>query len=105
MCDRAREAIRKIFNKAYIEINSDLLGAARALLGKDKGIASILGTGSNSCLYDGEKIIANIPPLGFILGDEGGGAYLGKRLLADYLKKIMPDDVSELFSDKYQTHK
>ncbi len=105
LCDRAREAIRKIFNKAYIEINSDLLGAARALLGKDKGIASILGTGSNSCLYDGEKIIANIPPLGFILGDEGGGAYLGKRLLADYLKKIMPDDVSELFSDKYQTHK
>ncbi len=105
MCDRARDAIRKIFTRAYIEINSDLLGAARALLGKNKGIASILGTGSNSCLYDGEKIITNIPPLGFILGDEGGGAHLGKRLLADYLKRIMPDDVSELFSNKYQAHK
>ena len=105
LCDKTRKAIRKIFNKAYIEVNSDLLGAARALLGKDKGIASILGTGSNSCLYDGEKIIANIPPLGFILGDEGGGAYLGKRLLADYLKGIMPADVSELFGSKYHAHK
>jgi len=105
LCDKARQAIRKILNKAYIEVNGDLLGTARALFGKDEGIACILGTGSNSCLYDGGKIIANIPPLGFILGDEGGGAYLGKRLLADYLKGIMPADVSELFSSKYHTYK
>jgi len=105
LCNRVKEAIRKIFSKAYIEVNSDLLGAARALLGRNEGIVCILGTGSNSCLYDGKEIIANIPPLGFILGDEGGGAYLGKRLLSDYLKGIMPDEVSELFSRKYQTDK
>ncbi len=105
LCNKAEEAIKNIFTKAYVEINGDLLGAARALLGKTEGIACILGTGSNSCLYDGEKIIANIPPLGFILGDEGGGAYLGKRLLSDYLKGIMPDDISEKFSYKYHTDK
>jgi glucosamine kinase len=105
LCNKAKEAIRKIFSNAVIEVNSDLLGSARALLGREEGIACILGTGSNSCLYDGEKIKANIPPLGFILGDEGSGAYLGKRLLADFLKGIMPPDVSELFSSKYQTHK
>ncbi|MEA1887120.1 MAG: ATPase [Bacteroidota bacterium] len=105
LCNRAKEAIRKIFSKADIEVNSDLLGAARALLGRDEGIACILGTGSNSCLYDGEKIIANIPPLGFILGDEGSGAYLGKRLLADYLKGIMPGEVAKLFGKEFATDK
>lgn len=105
LCNRAKEAIREIFSKADIEVNSDLLGAARALFGRNEGIACILGTGSNSCLYDGEKIIANIPPLGFILGDEGSGSYLGKLLLSDYLKGIMPYDVSNLFSNKYHTHK
>ncbi|MBN1387383.1 MAG: ATPase [Bacteroidales bacterium] len=105
LCNKVKEAIRKIFRNADIEVNSDLLGSARALLGRDEGIACILGTGSNSCLYDGEKITANISPLGFILGDEGSGAYLGKRLLADHLKGIMPPGVSELFSSKYDTHK
>ncbi|MFO7852918.1 MAG: ATPase [Bacteroidota bacterium] len=105
MCGRAKDGIKKIFSKAEIEVNSDLLGTARALFGREEGIACILGTGSNSCLYDGEIIIANIPPLGFILGDEGGGDYLGKRLLADYLKGIMPEDISDLFSRKYETDK
>lgn len=105
MCSRAKEGIKKIFSKAEIEVNSDLLGAARALFGREEGIACILGTGSNSCLYNGEKIIANIPPLGFILGDEGGGDYLGKRLLADYLKGIMPEEISDLFSSKYKADK
>lgn len=105
LCGKVRKAIESITGKAHIEVHSDLLGAARALLGNKEGIACILGTGSNSCLYDGNKIISNIPPLGFILGDEGGGAYLGKRLLSDYLKGIMPAGVSQLFGEKYHTDK
>lgn len=93
------------FPGSVVEVNSDLLGAARALLGNTRGIACILGTGSNSCLYDGEKIISNIPPLGFILGDEGSGASLGKRLLADYLKGIMPGEVAKLFGKEFATDK
>lgn len=70
------------FPHATIEVHSDLVGAARALCQHRPGIACILGTGANSCLYDGEKIIQNTPPLGYILGDEGSGAYLGKRFWA-----------------------
>ena len=105
LCGKIKKAIHIIFPHAEIEVNTDLLGAARALHGDMKGIACILGTGSNSCLYDGKSIVSNIPPLGFILGDEGSGSYLGKRLLSDFLKGIMPADVSELFSAKYDTDK
>jgi len=105
LCGKVREAIESITGVAHIEVHSDLLGAARGLLGNKEGIACILGTGSNSCLYDGNKIIGNIPPLGFILGDEGGGAYLGKQLLSDYLKGIMPAGVSQLFGKKYHADK
>ncbi len=77
------------FATAFVE--SDLLGAARALCKNQKGIACILGTGSNSCLYDGEKITHNISPLGYILGDEGSGAYLGKRFIGDCLKGQLPE--------------
>ena len=105
MCNSVKERIREVFPTAYIEVNSDLLGAARALLGNNSGIACILGTGSNSGLYNGKRITANIPPLGFILGDEGSGSYLGKRLLSDYLKGVMPTDISSLFGSKYKTDK
>ena len=74
---------------------------AHALCGKTAGIACILGTGSNSCFYDGEKITANISPLGYILGDEGSGAVLGKRLVGDLLKHQLPDDLCQDFLKEY----
>lgn len=82
-----REALQHFFPQARITVETDLLGAARALCQHRPGIACILGTGSNSCLYDGERIAENISPLGYILGDEGSGAYLGKQFVADCLKK------------------
>jgi len=79
-----------------------LLAAARATFQNKKGIACILGTGANSCLYDGEKITQHVPPLGFILGDEGSGAVLGRKLVADFLKGIMPPDLANKFENKFQ---
>ncbi len=88
--------------KTDVEVYSDLMGAARALCGHFPGIACILGTGSNSCLYDGVEILEHTPPLGFILGDEGGGAYLGKRLVSDCLKHQLPQYLIQKFMDKYE---
>jgi N-acetylglucosamine kinase-like BadF-type ATPase len=96
-----KTALQKLFPHSEIEILNDLLAAARATLVQKKGIACILGTGSNSCLYNGNEIVENVPPLGFILGDEGSGAALGKQLLADYLKGIMPKNISEKFQKQY----
>lgn len=94
-------ALKSVFASATIEVDSDLLGAARALCGHSEGIACILGTGSNSCLYNGKNITQNTPPLGFILGDEGSGAFLGKALVSDFLKRQMPDNIAKLFTEKY----
>ncbi len=80
-----------------IEVNTDMLAAARALCGKEAGIACIMGTGSNSCFYDGEKIVNNVSPLGYILGDEGSGAVLGKLLVGDLLKNQMTPELKEKF--------
>ena len=80
-----------------VEVGSDLLAAARSLCGHNPGIACILGTGSNSCLYDGKDIVRNISPLGFILGDEGSGAVLGKWLVGDVLKNQLPVTLQEAF--------
>lgn len=88
--------------KTPVTVNSDLLGAARGLLVHRPGLACILGTGSNSCLYDGEEIVKNVAALGFILGDEGSNAYMGKKLIADILKDITPVEIREAFYDKYQ---
>lgn len=88
--------------KTPATVQSDLLGAARGLLVHRPGLACILGTGSNSCLYNGEEIIKNVPPLGFILGDEGSNSYMGKKLIADILKDITPPDIREAFYDRYQ---
>lgn len=96
------KALQQSFPQADIHVESDLLGAARALCQHNEGIACILGTGSNSCLYDGENITDNISPLGYILGDEGSGAYLGKRFIGDCLKRQLPADLCEGFMNEYQ---
>lgn len=83
-----------------VEVASDLMAAARALCGHEAGIACIMGTGSNSCLYDGERIIANTPPLGYILGDEGSGAALGKRFLHAMFKGLLPETLQQQFCEE-----
>lgn len=85
-----------------VEASSDLTGAARALCQKKAGIACILGTGSNSCLYDGTEIIAHTPPLGYILGDEGSGAFLGKQLASDCLKHQLPETLCRKFLQQFE---
>lgn len=90
--------LRETFPQAQIvEAHSDLLGAARALCGRNEGIASILGTGANSCLYDGKAIVEHTPALGYILGDEGSGAVLGKRFIHDLYGGILSDNIRETF--------
>lgn len=83
-----------------ISVGSDLLGAARSLCGTDSGIVCILGTGSNSCYFDGNSITDNVPPLGFILGDEGSGAYIGRRLVGGCLKKQFSDTICRSFLEE-----
>jgi N-acetylglucosamine kinase-like BadF-type ATPase len=99
--DIVRNALSPLFVNASIDIESDLLGAARALFQNQKGIACILGTGSNSCYYDGVNISQNVSPLGYILGDEGSGAVLGKLLVADCLKNQLSTELKEKFFTQY----
>ena len=89
------------FPQAEIFIDSDLLAASRALFGTGRGIACILGTGSNSCLYNGREIEKNVSPLGFILGDEGSGAVLGRKFISDCLKNQLPDSLQKKFFAQY----
>ena len=100
--ERVIRALRQAFPAAdEVEVASDMLGAARALCGRRAGIACILGTGSNSCSYDGENIVANVSPLGFILGDEGSGAVLGKLLVGSLLKNQLTSGLKEAFLEQY----
>lgn len=101
ICSKLADALKDVFCAEYVEVHSDLLGAARSLFGDRAGIACILGTGSNSCLYDGEKIVHNIPSLGYVLGDEGSGVALGKRLVADSFKGHLPKLISDKFLAQY----
>jgi glucosamine kinase len=95
------ECLHRHFGKATnVEVGSDMLGAARALCQHQEGIACILGTGANSCYYDGTVIRENVSPLGYILGDEGSGAYIGKRLVGDVLKRQFSPAVCDLFHDE-----
>lgn len=92
-----RDAFVKVTRCENIAVHSDMFGAARALCGDSPGIVGILGTGSNSCFYNGNEILANTPPLGFILGDEGSGARLGARLVNGVFKGYIPSDIAAEF--------
>ncbi len=103
--DAMKAILSGIFNHAKMEINHDLTGAARALCGHEKGLACILGTGSGSCYFDGMTIAESRPGLGFILGDEGSGAYLGKLLIQSYLYQELDEALKERFEKKYHPSK
>lgn len=99
--------VKKVFQKNFVEavvvVDNDLSGAAKALCGHEKGIACILGTGSNSCYYNGKRIVKNSPGLGFVLGDEGSGAYLGKKVIQHFLYDIFDADLRARFDAKFIT--
>ena len=97
-----REGITRFFSTGELFIGSDLLGAARSLCQNDPGIACIVGTGSNSCFYNGSVIVSNVSPLGYILGDEGGGAVIGRKLVSGVLKKQVPGKVIDSFFETYK---
>lgn len=96
-------ALKKLFPAAKVNADTDLLAAARALCGNKKGIACILGTGSNSCYYNGKKIMKNTPSLGYVLGDEGSGANLGKKVLQYYLYNTFDEDLKSRFDAMFVT--
>jgi glucosamine kinase len=96
-----KRSLKKVYKTAKVSVAHDLLGAAKALCGDEKGIACILGTGSNSCYYNGKKIVKNSPGLGFILGDEGSGTHLGKKVLQHYLYKTFDAELMDKFEAKY----
>jgi glucosamine kinase len=96
-----RTALEAFFEVKNLHIESDLLAAARSLCGTSPGIAAIMGTGSNSCYYDGQQIVHNVSPLGYVLGDEGSGAVLGKKLLSDVLKNQLPEHLIKAFFETY----
>jgi glucosamine kinase len=99
-----KKALKQVFRGAKINTNTDLLAAARALCGTSKGVACILGTGSNSCYFNGKKIMKNSPGLGYVLGDEGSGAYLGKKVVQYYLYNTFDDDLRSRFDARFETN-
>ncbi len=99
-----RQAIQSVFPGAAVKVDHDLAGAAKDLCGNEKGVACILGTGSNSCFYNGKKIVKNSPGLGYVLGDEGSGTYLGRKVLQYYLYNTFDPDLMDRFNAKYQTN-
>lgn len=99
------KALKSVFKEAKVKVTHDLMGAARSVCGNDKGIACILGTGSNSCYYNGKKIVTNSPGLGYVLGDEGSGAYLGRKVLQYYLYNTFDEELKYKFDLKFNTNK
>lgn len=97
-----KRVLSKFFSADEIFIGTDLLGAARSLCQNEQGIACIMGTGSNSCFYNGSVIVSNVSPLGYILGDEGGGAVIGRKLLSGILKKQVPQNIIDCFFETYK---
>ncbi len=98
------DGLRNVFQNSGINIYHDLLGAARAACGKNRGIAGILGTGSNCCLYDGEQVIQEFGSGGFIISDEGGGVDIGKRVLKAFIEGRMDEDLKNRFLKRYKTN-
>jgi glucosamine kinase len=98
-------ALKKVFPNAKIEVNHDLLAACRSLCGRDKGIVAILGTGSNSCYYENEIIAEQVPSLGYLLGDEGSGNYMGKKLLQAFFYHELPETVMLRFQQRFNLTK
>jgi len=105
MCEIVNQGLAVHFPKAIIEVQSDMIAAARALCGDGTGIVSILGTGSNSCAYHEGKIIEQSPALGYVLGDEGSGTDIGKRLLQSFCYKELKPELQEAFESKYKIKK
>lgn len=95
-------AMKHVFANSKVYVGHDLLAAARALLGDKPGFAAILGTGTNSCLYDGKDVVLNIDSAAYILGDEGSGCYIGKKVLTDYVRGYMPKEVRDQFWETYK---
>jgi glucosamine kinase len=98
-----RKALLQVFKGAKVQVQTDLMGAARAVCGREKGIACILGTGSNSCFYNGKTIVKNSPGLGYVLGDEASGAYLGKKVVQYFLYNTFDEDLRARFDARYVT--
>lgn len=96
-CSIVEVALQKVFPNAKVKVNHDLLASARAVCGTQPGIACIIGTGSNSCLYDGIEVIDNVTNVGSFFGDEGSGSHLGKELLRGYFYREMPADIFKAF--------
>lgn len=100
-----KKALKTVFKNATLDIQTDLVAVARATCQKNKGVACILGTGSNTGFYNGKKVIKNSPGLGYVLGDEGSGAYLGKKVLQHYLYKTFDEELMHSFEQKYNLNK
>jgi N-acetylglucosamine kinase-like BadF-type ATPase len=97
-----KRGLKKLYPQASISVQHDLLGAAKGLCGNEKGIACILGTGSNSCFYNGKRIVKNSPGLGYVLGDEGSGTHLGKKILQHYMYNTFDAELMDKFKAKYK---
>lgn len=100
-CNIVQSALNQSFSNASIEVTNDLLASARALFGHSAGVACILGTGSNAAVYSGFDFVDQIKSVGYLLGDEGSGAYIGKQLLIDFLHRDLPTDLHQKFEIKY----
>jgi N-acetylglucosamine kinase-like BadF-type ATPase len=98
-----KKALLQVFPSSKITVNTDLMAAAKAVCGREKGIACILGTGSNSCYFNGKAIVKNSPGIGYVLGDEGSGAYLGKKVVQHYMYNTFDEDLRSRFDAKYVT--
>ncbi|MBP5643981.1 MAG: hypothetical protein J6X10_07135 [Bacteroidales bacterium] len=102
---RVKMIFNKVFPNSKSEIYPDTLAACHALFGRNAGVACILGTGSNACFYDGEIITKSVASLGFMIGDEGSGCHIGKRIVHDYFLGLMPDDLRKKFDEKYHLNR